>query len=313
MATVPLLIALFGLSVISMDLALSIALHSRLKIKWTLWFIVLLSSLLGLAFLFILNQYSSLVYSGTARYVLNIIFEVFFYLDSTFLCVFLCYFTNWVIARPMPLSEKIVVITNGSFYFLSSLFYLIIKYNFNPLSTTVVVLEKLIYSFGALSIFYIVIVMIVNYRVISNKRVRAVCITLVVISCSLFPFFVASIIFNGVQDLFLPIYAILYSVAFLVFLCVALNTKNKSDKSKEGETASLEREESKRERYEKYHLTGREIEIVGLIREGYTNKEIAENLHISFNTVSNHISNIFDKTGVRSRIDLLNLLEEAKW
>ena len=45
----------------------------------------------------------------------------------------------------------------------------------------------------------------------------------------------------------------------------------------------------------------------------YTNKEIADKLCISVNTVNNHIANIFSKTEVRSRIDLLNLLEEASW
>ena len=49
------------------------------------------------------------------------------------------------------------------------------------------------------------------------------------------------------------------------------------------------------------------------IKNGLTNKEIAYNLNISVNTVNNHIANIFSKTGVRSRIDLLNLLQEASW
>ncbi len=311
MATIPLLLSLFAISIISMDLSLSIALHIKLKIKWTAWFIVLLSSLLGLALLFALQEYSSLVYTGTPRFVLSLIFEAFFYLDSSFLCVFLCFFSNWVIARPMPLSEKIVVIINGSFYFLSALFFMIFRYILSDSELSTVVLEKLIYGFGALSIFYVVMVMIINFGNISNRRVKAVSITLIVISCSIFPLFLFSMIFPEVQSLFLPIYAILYSVAFLVFLCVAVNTKN--EEADDSQKPSRDDEGVKRERYERYHLTQREIEIVSLIKEGYTNKEIAQELGISFNTVSNHIANIFDKTNVRCRIDLLNLLEEARW
>ena len=47
--------------------------------------------------------------------------------------------------------------------------------------------------------------------------------------------------------------------------------------------------------------------------KGLTQKEIAAELSISVNTVNNHIANIFTKTEVRSRIDLLNLLQEASW
>ena len=52
---------------------------------------------------------------------------------------------------------------------------------------------------------------------------------------------------------------------------------------------------------------------VKLIKQGLTNKEIASELGISVNTVNNHIANIFSKTDVGSRIDLLNLLQEASW
>ena len=35
-----------------------------------------------------------------------------------------------------------------------------------------------------------------------------------------------------------------------------------------------------------------------------TNEEIAENLHISVNTVKRHLQNIMEKTGFESRLDL---------
>ena len=45
--------------------------------------------------------------------------------------------------------------------------------------------------------------------------------------------------------------------------------------------------------------------------EGLLNKQIAAQLGISANTVNNHVANIFSKTKVRSRIDLLNLLKQS--
>ena len=43
-------------------------------------------------------------------------------------------------------------------------------------------------------------------------------------------------------------------------------------------------------------LTRREVKIIKLIIDGYTNKEIADRLSISFHTVRNHRHNILQKT-----------------
>jgi len=48
-------------------------------------------------------------------------------------------------------------------------------------------------------------------------------------------------------------------------------------------------------------LTGREIEVLGLVAQGNTSREIGELLFISENTVKNHIRNILDKLGLHSR------------
>jgi DNA-binding NarL/FixJ family response regulator len=51
-------------------------------------------------------------------------------------------------------------------------------------------------------------------------------------------------------------------------------------------------------------LTPREQEVVKLVAEGYTNKQIAETLFISEKTVERHRANILDKLGMRDRVDL---------
>ena len=48
-------------------------------------------------------------------------------------------------------------------------------------------------------------------------------------------------------------------------------------------------------------LTGREIEVLQLVAQGYTSREIGEHLFISENTVKNHVRNILDKLGLHSR------------
>lgn len=50
-------------------------------------------------------------------------------------------------------------------------------------------------------------------------------------------------------------------------------------------------------------LTGRELEILTLVSEGKTSREIAEQLYISENTVRNHVRNVLDKLGLKSRFE----------
>jgi DNA-binding NarL/FixJ family response regulator len=50
-------------------------------------------------------------------------------------------------------------------------------------------------------------------------------------------------------------------------------------------------------------LTARESEVLALLAEGRTNRELARQLYISEKTVSVHVSNILAKLGVRSRTE----------
>jgi two-component system, NarL family, nitrate/nitrite response regulator NarL len=58
------------------------------------------------------------------------------------------------------------------------------------------------------------------------------------------------------------------------------------------------------ERERRFNLTRRELEIIGAIVAGESNKEIADHLSISIQTVKHHLTSVFDKTGVSSRLEL---------
>lgn len=53
-----------------------------------------------------------------------------------------------------------------------------------------------------------------------------------------------------------------------------------------------------------YGLTKRELEILSTIVSGLSNKEIAQKFSLSEDTVKHHLTNIFDKVGVSSRLEL---------
>ncbi len=57
-------------------------------------------------------------------------------------------------------------------------------------------------------------------------------------------------------------------------------------------------------------LTPREMEIAHLVAQGQRNSEIARDLHISVRTVETHLSNIYEKLDVRSRIELARTIRD---
>lgn len=59
-------------------------------------------------------------------------------------------------------------------------------------------------------------------------------------------------------------------------------------------------------------LTGREKEILEEVGNGLTNKQIAEKLYITENTVKKHITNLLGKLGVKHRVEMALYLNERK-
>ena len=66
-----------------------------------------------------------------------------------------------------------------------------------------------------------------------------------------------------------------------------------------------------RARLEELGITPREHEILGLIAAGLSNREIAERLFVSENTVKTHSSRLFDKLQAKRRTQAVQLAKEA--
>lgn len=59
-------------------------------------------------------------------------------------------------------------------------------------------------------------------------------------------------------------------------------------------------------------ITPRELEILNLIAAGLSNREIADRLFVSENTVKTHSSRLFDKLGARRRTQAVQLGKQAR-
>ncbi len=58
-------------------------------------------------------------------------------------------------------------------------------------------------------------------------------------------------------------------------------------------------------------MTKREKQVIELISEGQSNKEIAQNLHLSTYTVKSHVHNILEKLALRTRVQIAKYLHDS--
>lgn len=62
---------------------------------------------------------------------------------------------------------------------------------------------------------------------------------------------------------------------------------------------------------EAVRLTNREHQVIGLLGEGLSNKEIATRLHIAVHTVKSHVHNVLEKLALRSRLEVVAFTHAA--
>lgn len=65
----------------------------------------------------------------------------------------------------------------------------------------------------------------------------------------------------------------------------------------------LAKKAEERQQFPAPALTGRELEVLKLVAKGMSNREIADELYISENTVKNHVRNILEKLHLHSRME----------
>ena len=59
-------------------------------------------------------------------------------------------------------------------------------------------------------------------------------------------------------------------------------------------------------------MTKRERQVIELVSEGHTNKEIAQKLHLSTYTVKSHVHNILEKLALSTRVQIAKYLHDSR-
>ncbi|MBJ6369373.1 LuxR C-terminal-related transcriptional regulator [Snuella sedimenti] len=118
----------------------------------------------------------------------------------------------------------------------------------------------------------------------------------------------------GYLEMLLLSYAVIYRMKILRHENEAMrNSLNGYIQELELLSQELKQEKSEnKNHFEDPLLSFRENEILQLIGEGKSNKEIAETLHISINTVKFHIKNLYEKLGINSRKEVLTIATPLK-
>ncbi|MGH4037168.1 MAG: helix-turn-helix domain-containing protein [Sphaerochaeta sp.] len=276
-----------------MALALVIVFIMQTKHVWTKYLIICHSSLLGSMMISAMFLLGKVFIDGWTVSVLNIVLSAIQLADIAFLIVFIPYFITWIIAVPWRSPYKQIFTVLAVIYILLGS----LRYFYDSS-----ILEIARFFIFAFVIAFSFIIMLNNLSSIKLQRVRLTSKSIIITSVALLPFMILGLLNVEYRFLVEGLYFLAWSIILIIFFFnYFANQKVAKDDKKDLTLDSLEQ----------FHITQREFSVIQLIAKGKTNKEIASELGISVNTVNNHVANIFTKTEVRSRIDLLNLIRDA--
>ena len=288
-----------SISVACMALALSIASHILHKTAWSGRYIVFQSCLIGIMVLFMASKLSLIFLPERMAGIFRFVFDTVTIASMSFVIVFLPYFLSWVIAKPWGRLQTL------RFYPMAFVYFGL------GLAAQILWKEPYVFWFSfvqtliVLGVYtYCIITLWLNLKFIKDPSSRHIALAINIVSLTLIPLSILSLFFDLVADFSYPVYVFAFSLIIVVYDYIRFDLDREEMENKPALSF---------ESLSKYKISEREFTVVQLICEGLTNKEIAQELSISVNTVNNHVANIFNKLDVRSRIDLLKVLNEGPW
>ncbi len=155
---------------------------------------------------------------------------------------------------------------------------------------------------------YLFIIFLINYKNIKIKQKKIFMFTLMALYIIFAPAWIMDYFWNfNFQNFLRPLssYNLFYFIWNLLTIIFLSKYLFFSEKQFSEETVSVDFTS-------KFGITPREKEIINMIARGYTNKMMASALGIAVLTVKNHVYNIYQKTKAKSKIDLINRINQRK-
>lgn len=285
------------------------------RITWLKYYIVFLF-LFG--FLLLIRAIKLLSFLAIPLFLSNSIFNILYYFTLSVSMSLILYFIPAFLYRFLNLKwkvkENILYLILSVIFFVLSILGIILNFNFY-------IVANIIFY---LLILYLLVLGFINYKNIKDKMMKLIVKILGLITISIYPIMVYQLItINknfldiGSIDITLVLFYIWWNLVMLGFLLwyfiniiknknmfvnESLNNNSNDLKNIENENNEIKKELKE----EIINLTKREKQILSYLLSGKTNKEVALILDISLNTVNNHVANIYDKSSVKNRVELVN-------
>ncbi len=244
----------------------------------------------------------------------NNIFNMLYFFILTLAMALMLYFIPAFLYRFLKIKWSIK--TNLS-YLILSVFYFVLSIIGILTSFNIYILSSMIFY---ISIFYLLVVGFLNYKNIEDKTIKFIVKVLGIITILIYPVLIYQLIiyrkdFMNINsiDVTLMLFYTWWNLVMLGYLLWYFISMIKSNNNRISDSLCEKNDESDNnikleEKIEvnDFNLTKREKQILSYLLLGKTNKEISLIFDISLNTVNNHVANIYYKSGVKNRVELVN-------
>ena len=278
------------------------------RVLWLKYYIVFLFTFGILIFIRTIRLITLLTLPS---FTYNNIFNMLYFFILTLAMALMLYFIPAFLYRFLKikwsLKTNISYLILSIFYFILSIIGILTVFNIYLLSSMIFYI----------SIFYLLVIGFLNYKNIEDKTIKFIVKVLGIITILIYPVLIYQLIiyrkdFMNINsiDITLMLFYTWWNLVMLGYFLWYFMSMIKSNNSRISDSLySKNNEESdsniKLEDND-FNLTKREKQILSYLLSGKTNKEISLIFDISLNTVNNHVANIYYKSGVKNRVELVN-------
>lgn len=135
---------------------------------------------------------------------------------------------------------------------------------------------------------------------------------------SLFVFFALVVVLDFFRGLFVVVLPFLNGLggyvvlpAFYAYLNIFLLYHHLTDWAKAAAESERGGPQASADLLDRHGISKREAEVLSLLRRGRTYLEMADELCVSMATIKSHVSHLYEKTGTRNKVELINLLYDS--